>query len=511
MVAATSSGGRTAIVASGVPADSCGLVDGAGEAAQPGDERRVAERRAGDLGAAEVAGDGVGERRQGDRLSLHGAERRAHRVPAPPHRRARSTDRRRARRGSATAARRRRRPSSTSDRPPVGRGDAQLRRGEHLGGAASGVEPAAARQLVDHRRERVDRQPHRCVGVVGQRGEAVERDAGRLDDARRGSGRPRRWRGTPRRSSVVHTISPAAAPTAPTSSAVASASSSLPSMTLRRSRSAPATSTTRRATAPMRLPVTIAAHWRRSRQPGSSRTAWWRPSSSSTRSSTSWAKRSVSLAPMLTSAARATSSSRRDCVSRRWSAVLGGHAASAGRRSPAGPRSEAIAAVEVLGRRGRRLLAQRVQPRSQAGRVERGARRRRSGRRAWRPPSPRASPSSRRSAMSCSRSRSGPGGVDADGLGEPARRALAGLHELPPRLADGERIDGRRLGAAAGTASSDGAGVDDDADGDGAEDRHADDAGDDAGGGAEQDPPREDRLGRRRRPEPVAEAPSGEG
>ena len=135
-------------------------------------------------GRAEVAGDGVGERRQGDRLPLHGPERRARTVchvrvaaelgpriagvlaDAAPQRRAGAPGRQRVG------------PCS-----PVGRGDAQPGRAEHLGrGARAAASRRRLAELVDHRRERGDRQPHGRLGVVGQRGEAVERDAGRLDE-----------------------------------------------------------------------------------------------------------------------------------------------------------------------------------------------------------------------------------------------------------------------------------------------------------------------------------------
>ena len=312
--------------------------------------------------------------------------------------------------------------------------------------AASTVPPSGARagtELVEHRRERADRQPHGRVGVVLEGGEAVERDAGRLDDDVECRGRARRWRHTPPAARWRRRARRPRPPVGRRSSSSVAAASSSSSRTFRRSSSAPAMSATATSDRADALGE--------SRQPGSSCTAWCSPSSSRTRSSTSWAKRSVSLAPTLTSVARATSSSRRDCVRRRWSAV---DADSAFSRSTLGQL--------LLDRRDRRVEVARSAPAAAC----------------WlqRRPAATAARSGRAGALLASiswprRATAHPSAQPAveavgDGLQPVVQRsrrasprtvswkrrrgALAGLHELPPRLADGERVDGggrRRRGA----------------------------------------------------------------
>ena len=202
---------------------------------------------------------------------------------------------------------------------------------------------------------------------------------------------------------------------------VGPSASSSSSSTLRRT-SERAADEQRRRRAPRR------SAWR-SRQPGSSCTAWCRPSSSRTRSSTSWAKRSVSLAPTLTSVARATARRGGPGSGAGWSAVAADSCL-----QPVGAGQLALdrrdGGVEVLASARRRPAPAACRAAS-AARV--GSRRRMAASISWprlATGQPSARPASRRAAMSCRRSRSGPGVVArtvsvsaAGSAGRPARTA----------------------------------------------------------------------------------------
>ena len=177
--------GRRSMVASGVTDESEDRLDGAGEPAQPRRERRiVAPVRAADVGPTDVAGDGGGERRQGEGLARR--RRRATVAPGPtrPRRRGRSTARRRPRRCNAHSGRSVHEPPRAPR--PVRSGVAIARREAPTGSvvARERFEAVGDAQLVDHRRERLDGDPQRAGRVVGQDGERVERRAGVLDRRR---------------------------------------------------------------------------------------------------------------------------------------------------------------------------------------------------------------------------------------------------------------------------------------------------------------------------------------
>ena len=214
---------------------------------------------------------------------------------------------------------------------------------------------------------------------------------------------------------------------------------------------------------------------------------------------------SVSLEPTPTSAARATSSS-----SLAWleSQPVGG-----GRRQLL----EAVGRGQLAVDRGQGLVDAGRRIRSWPGRSARpGATATGSGRGACTAASissprlaicqPWARPASRRSAMLCRRSRSGPLGVERTVAMQLLARALGVADEVPPRLADGERVDGRDLRRPGHRQRHRGE-VHADTDGDGGDDRHAEQGGADTARGAEQDPPRQDGPPRPRREEPVAEGP----
>ena len=457
VVAATSSGtARVAIVRERCASRQLRHVDGAGEPTQPGEEGRVGCH----VALRELRRCRSSRRRRrrttpGRPPRLDVAERRAHRAPrrlaaelgprlagvladAAPQR-------------HAGAGRRRARPTGR----PAGVATLSCDAASGVGRAAERVVAGVARRASSHRRERLDRQPQRATSASS--GSAARRSsvtpAGSTTTSM--SGRRRRSASHAARSSVTHTSSTGRAPPARSSASRRLSSSSSPSMTLRADEQRPGDRARRRpATAadaarrPLVSPAALA-------RPGAGPPARARGRRRRGRSA------SVSLAPTLTSAARATSSSSRAWVRRRWSAVLADSCL-----QPVGARQLALDRGDRRGRGSRSASRGRLRSAACPGASAGGS---------GRAGATAASISSPRRAT-CQLSSEPVVEAVGDVLQPVAQRArrrrratvsascraraLGALHELPPRLADGERVDRPALGGL-GIASSDRAGVDD--------------------------------------------------
>ena len=181
-----------------------------GEAAQPRDERRIGlPTAAADVGVAEVAGDALANDDRPERRVDDVAERRAQRAPARSRRRGRSTAPRRCRRCSATAGRRRtpcqqhvEAAARSAGRPPTRRGPEHRRRR-----APSGSAGRLARIASTIAGIRLDRQPQRRRLVVVESTETIERGAGVLDRDRAGRGPSAASASHTSANSVMHTSS----------------------------------------------------------------------------------------------------------------------------------------------------------------------------------------------------------------------------------------------------------------------------------------------------------------
>ena len=493
--------GRIAIVASGVPAESADGVDLPEQPAHPRRERRVVlPVGAADVGPPEVAGDGVGERRQGDGLARR--RRRSTGGCGPPAASGASVVHVVAGVGADAAPQRLVGAADARGRRsarPSWRGDGELRRRRRPrrcrrtaravapcatsrpspGTAGSSATAGAARRRAARRGRRAS-APASCTGTraSGSWSPTAAAHGVELGDADQLAGRASRASVVARRRAGRLVGS--------------SSSSTLRAQQRRRRRSA----RRRRATAPMRLPVTSARELLHA--PGASPRARGRGRRRRGRSA------SCRVAPTLTSVGP-----HRQLVEPRGRQA---HAVGGRRRQ----RLQPVDAGQLLldrrdrGRQVARSARRRRRPCSVASR-ERSAvgsrwrMRRRSRGPAGRPPSPRRG--RRRGGRRCRgrRSCSGPAGVAATVSRNRRRERCAActICRHGSLTVNGSTAAGRGAGAGSpgrrrrrrrptpSTTASD--------------DRHADEPGDDAGGRAEQDPPRQDRLGRGRRPEAVAE------